>query len=230
MSCFAWPLSAYRVFCYLEYVYKEPFFPPSGLDFVSIQTHSKLTLSWTLHYLQAHSISKFAIETWPSIKSWLSVGILSWPVTLIFIGWNSSSGALVNLEQLGPNHYRANETALPDYIKHPRSGKTIDWGFGPLKVIACTSRSFQTFWPGFQVTGYLDLEKKEIGVNVTVVGISIGNISGSLVNGVTVEVNLLVAKGSLRFYLKDGDDLYVHVNLKIPFDGSYDDDYNIPFV
>ena len=74
------------------------------------------------------------------------------------------------------------------------------------------------------------MDKREIGVDVSVVGISLGKIAGSLDEGVYVDVNLFVAKGSLKFYLKDGNDLWLHVNLSITFDGTYEDDYNIPWV
>ena len=58
-------------------------------------------------------------------------------------------------------------------------------------------------------------------------GISLGNIYGSLKDGVGVDVDLFVAKGSIKFYLKNGNELWVNLQLSITFDGSYDGDYKI---
>jgi hypothetical protein len=59
------------------------------------------------------------------------------------------------------------------------------------------------------------------------VGISLGTIYGNLKDGVGVNVDLWVASGSLRFYLKNGNELWIHVDIKISFDGSFSGDYKI---
>lgn len=58
-------------------------------------------------------------------------------------------------------------------------------------------------------------------------GISLGTIYGNLKDGVGVNVDLWVASGSLRFYLKNGNELWIHVDIKISFDGSFSGDYKI---
>ena len=58
-------------------------------------------------------------------------------------------------------------------------------------------------------------------------GISLGTIYGNLKDGVGVNVDLWVASGSLRFYLKNGNELWIHLDIKVSFDGSFSGDYKI---
>jgi hypothetical protein len=73
----------------------------------------------------------------------------------------------------------------------------------------------------------VEVATKEIGVSVTLAGITLGNIYGNLNDGVGIDINLLVAKGSLRFYLKNGNEVWIHFDVSIVFDGSYKDDVKI---
>lgn len=59
------------------------------------------------------------------------------------------------------------------------------------------------------------------------IGINIGTLSGNLHDGITLKVNLIAVKGELRFYIKNGNELWLHVDLKVVFDGSYNDDVKI---
>ncbi|KAM0274349.1 hypothetical protein ACHAQH_007944 [Verticillium albo-atrum] len=86
----------------------------------------------------------------------------------------------------------------------------IDWEFGPIKI-----------------SGYVDTSSFNIGVSVSVLGINIGNIIGHLKDGVGININLLLATGSIKLYLKNGNEFWVNVEIKVKFDGSYDGDYNI---
>ncbi|KXJ87350.1 hypothetical protein Micbo1qcDRAFT_208361 [Microdochium bolleyi] len=88
--------------------------------------------------------------------------------------------------------------------------KSIDWSFGPVKV-----------------SGYIDTNTLEVGLTVSVAGISLGNIFGNLKDGVGIKVNLLIAKGEIRFYLKNGNEVWIHLDIKIVFDGHYEGDYKI---
>ena len=78
-----------------------------------------------------------------------------------------------------------------------------------------------------QITGYVDTDTYEIGVDISVLGIHLGNIYGNLKDGVGVDVDLLLAKGSIKLYLKNGNELWVNLSLKITFDGSFQGDYKI---
>ena len=78
-----------------------------------------------------------------------------------------------------------------------------------------------------QVEGYVDLSTLEIGVSVSVAGVNLGDIYGNLQDGVGVKIDLFVAKGEIKFYLKNGNEIWVHVSVQITFDGSYEGDYKI---
>ena len=55
-----------------------------------------------------------------------------------------------------------------------------------------------------QATGYVDTSTLEIGVEVNVFGAKIFNLFGNLKDGVVGKINLFLAKGEIRFYLKNG--------------------------
>lgn len=78
-----------------------------------------------------------------------------------------------------------------------------------------------------QVTGYIDTNTFEVGLSVSVVGINVGNIYGNLKDGVGVKINLIAASGEIRFYLKNGNEVWVHLDVKVVFDGHYQGDYKI---
>ncbi|KAI9836476.1 MAG: hypothetical protein M1837_003382 [Sclerophora amabilis] len=127
-------------------------------------------------------------------------------------------GAVVTIKPLEGNDnndlYEVNQLDLqspfPPGDKNDLPRASIDWDFGPLGVKAT-----------------IDYDKREFGVSVTVVGIGIGNFWASFDTGISLTVNLLVANGSLRFYIKDGKQLWVHIDLKLTFDGSWDTDQQI---
>jgi hypothetical protein len=62
---------------------------------------------------------------------------------------------------------------------------------------------------------------------VSILGINVGNIFGNLKDGVGVKVDLFLAKGSIKIYLKNGNEVWVHLDIKVKFDGSFDGDYKI---
>lgn len=62
---------------------------------------------------------------------------------------------------------------------------------------------------------------------MSILGINIGNIFGNLKDGVGVKVDLFLAKGSINIYLKNGNEVWVHLDVKVKFDGSFDGDYKI---
>jgi len=55
-----------------------------------------------------------------------------------------------------------------------------------------------------QATGYVDTSTLEIGVRVEVFGAHIFNLFGNLKEGVVGKIDLSLAKGEIRFYLKNG--------------------------
>ncbi|MCJ1262156.1 hypothetical protein MMC22_002026 [Lobaria immixta] len=72
-----------------------------------------------------------------------------------------------------------------------------------------------------QVTGYFDTKTLEIGVEVLVLGIILGSFYGNLKDGVMINFNLKLAKGSSKFYLKNGNKLCVRINIDVIFDSLY---------
>lgn len=62
---------------------------------------------------------------------------------------------------------------------------------------------------------------------MSILGINVGNIFGNLKDGVGVKVDLFLAKGSIKIYLKNGNEVWVHLDIKVKFDGSFDGDYKI---
>jgi hypothetical protein len=59
----------------------------------------------------------------------------------------------------------------------------------------------------------------------------LGTFYGNLKEGLVIEFHLFVAKGWIRFYLKDGADgkkeLWVAYHVKVLFDGTFDGDEKI---
>jgi hypothetical protein len=58
-------------------------------------------------------------------------------------------------------------------------------------------------------------------------GISLGNIYGDLRDGSSLKIDLFHATGSLRFYLKNGNEFWTGLDIKVKFNGSFEGDYKI---
>ncbi|KAI8714866.1 hypothetical protein NCS52_01207500 [Fusarium sp. LHS14.1] len=123
-------------------------------------------------------------------------------------------GAVISLSapEEGDNVWKAEQI---DVVRNLPPGDIegripIDWSFGPIKI-----------------TGYVDTNTYEIGVSISIVGINVGNVFGNLKDGVGLDINLFVARGSIRLYLKNGNELWVNLDVRITFDGSFSGDYKI---
>ncbi|RBR11222.1 uncharacterized protein FIESC28_09106 [Fusarium coffeatum] len=90
------------------------------------------------------------------------------------------------------------------------SRRDIYWSFGP-----------------HQITGYVDTDTYEIGVRIGVCGISVDNIYGNLKDGVVLKANLQTTKGEIRLYLRNGNEVWTHIDTKVVFDGSFEKDCKI---
>jgi len=77
------------------------------------------------------------------------------------------------------------------------------------------------------IKGYVDITKGEIYVEIVVIGITIGTFSFSLKDGLTININLLAVSGWIKFYVKNGNELWVKYHLEIIFDGTFDGDEKI---
>ncbi|OAA55362.1 hypothetical protein ISF_07873 [Cordyceps fumosorosea ARSEF 2679] len=125
-------------------------------------------------------------------------------------------GAIVRLDppKSGDIYWTATQVSignsLPPPGKAPKARHEINWSFGPLKI-----------------TGYLDTTTLEIGVTVSVLGITMGNIYGNLKDGVGLKFDVFLAKGEVKLYLKNGNELWVHIDVSVRFDGNFKGDYKI---
>ncbi|MCJ1260670.1 hypothetical protein MMC22_000532 [Lobaria immixta] len=124
------------------------------------------------------------------------------------------AGAIVEVEKGNDEYYvRQVHTENPLLLPFPGSKaarKKISWGFGPLNV-----------------AGYVDTSSLEIGVEVSILGITLGSFSGNLNDGVMINLDLLLAKGSVKFHLKNGKELWVRIDVDVQFDGKYHEDLEI---
>ncbi|POR33752.1 Uncharacterized protein TPAR_06081 [Tolypocladium paradoxum] len=138
-------------------------------------------------------------------------------------------GALISLTPPpeGGNYWVAKQDKINQFFPpgDPRARYEIDWSFGPFKDPATVHAKL--IFGLHQVTGYVDTTTWEAGISVTVAGINLGTIYGNLKDGIGIKVDLFVAKGELRFYLKNGNEVWVHFDVKIIFDGHFKDDVKI---
>jgi len=58
-------------------------------------------------------------------------------------------------------------------------------------------------------------------------GIQAGELHGDLRDAVYLHIDYFCAKGKHGFYIKNGNELWTHVDIKITFDGHYSGDYKI---
>jgi hypothetical protein len=71
------------------------------------------------------------------------------------------------------------------------------------------------------VSGTVNTSTLAIDVTISVLGINLGSFRGNLKDGLTINIDLIAAKGSVRFYLKNGNEVWLDLKLSVLFDGSY---------
>ncbi|WKT53670.1 hypothetical protein QSH57_004254 [Fusarium oxysporum f. sp. vasinfectum] len=88
----------------------------------------------------------------------------------------------------------------------PDGTPTIDWALGPVRV-----------------RGYVNPTTFGITVSVDVSGINLGTLRGDLKNGgLMINLNLFVANGEIKLFLKNGNEVWIRLHLKVTFDGTFD--------
>ncbi|KAF4415153.1 hypothetical protein FACUT_13636 [Fusarium acutatum] len=116
---------------------------------------------------------------------------------------NLEVGAIVSLSppSEGDIIWEAKQVKIAHFLPpgNIEGRQEIDWSFDPIKL----------------------------GVSISIVGINVGNIFGNLKDGVGLNVNLFAAKGEIKLYLKNESDLWVHIDVSVTFDGSFEGDYKI---
>jgi hypothetical protein len=65
----------------------------------------------------------------------------------------------------------------------------------------------------------------EIGIELAVIGISLGQVSGNLKDGIVFKVDLVAISGSVNIYLEGSSpkEVWVSWDLKIPFSDHFSD-------
>ena len=73
----------------------------------------------------------------------------------------------------------------------------------------------------------MDTDTGEVYAEISVLGISIGSYDFTLADGLTININLFLVKGLLKFYVKDKKELWMHYELSVRFDGTWNGDVKI---
>ncbi|KAE9378474.1 hypothetical protein N431DRAFT_461985 [Stipitochalara longipes BDJ] len=67
-----------------------------------------------------------------------------------------------------------------------------------------------------------------LGVSISLLSVSLGTVNGNLKNGVGVNINFIMASGTLNIYLKNGNEIWVTVNITLKFeDNAITGDYRL---
>ncbi|PYI15982.1 hypothetical protein BO99DRAFT_435886 [Aspergillus violaceofuscus CBS 115571] len=99
-----------------------------------------------------------------------------------------------------PNVY-----SLPDDVEvSAEAYPKINWSYGPVKVL-----------------GYVNPKKFAIRVQVSVYGAKLLNLTGDLRRGICGKINIKFAKGSICFFLKNGKEVWVKLDLKATVGGHF---------
>ncbi|KAE8336057.1 hypothetical protein BDV24DRAFT_168616 [Aspergillus arachidicola] len=86
-------------------------------------------------------------------------------------------------------------------IEYPEDHVRIAWEFGPIKLI----------------DGYVDTATLEIAVAPVINQVYLGIIEGNLKDDVSVRFNLSQSMGSLRFYLRNGNEVWISLSVRIEY-------------
>jgi hypothetical protein len=62
------------------------------------------------------------------------------------------------------------------------------------------------------MTGFVDAQTWDAGVEISVLGIKLGTFYGNLQQGLSVNVDILLTNGQIKLYLK-GTQVWINVNL-----------------
>ncbi|KAF9767800.1 hypothetical protein IL306_014973 [Fusarium sp. DS 682] len=120
------------------------------------------------------------------------------------------SGASVNLEDYGEGEWKVTQTGFDGWEQSHDDVQEISWSFGPIKN-----------------EGEVDSDTLDIKLNPSYCGIAVGTIEGNLKDGLKINIHLDVVRGSQRWYLKNGNEVWTRTDIKITFNGSYEMDRKI---
>ncbi|KAI1657176.1 hypothetical protein F4813DRAFT_396430 [Daldinia decipiens] len=121
------------------------------------------------------------------------------------------SGAIVHITQTEKG-YKVEQVKLfePPPFKQPRDGRIdINFNIGPISA-----------------HGWIDTNSLAVHLELSVLGISIGAADFDLEKGFEIGVDLSVISGKIRFYGKNGSELWMRYELKALFQ-TWEDDVKI---
>ncbi|KAI1314193.1 hypothetical protein F5Y03DRAFT_336375 [Xylaria venustula] len=116
-------------------------------------------------------------------------------------------GAIVHITQT-KDGYKIDqvETLTPPRVGGPKEQIPFKFDFGPVKI-----------------SGWVDITSLAVHVEVLVLGISVGTYDFNLNNGLTLTIDLIVVSGTIRFYGKNGNELWMYYKLSSPLFNWEDD-------
>ncbi|KAI0147439.1 hypothetical protein GGR57DRAFT_476434 [Xylariaceae sp. FL1272] len=126
--------------------------------------------------------------------------------------YNITAGTInLSSPRNGDNVWEVEQTdARGDEVESSGSMLDFTWSYGPNHII-----------------GSVDRDTLDITIKPLVAGLYLGVITGSLKDGVQIHLNLQILKGIMNFYLKNGNEVWIHLDEKVVFNGSYSNDYKI---
>ncbi|GIJ90101.1 hypothetical protein Asppvi_009051 [Aspergillus pseudoviridinutans] len=115
----------------------------------------------------------------------------------------------------GDNEWSAEQTEAAAELSVPDDAVEFNWSFGP---ISASQRP--TALPK-------NTSSYDMTCTPAIGGIYVGIVNGNLKDGVGLRINLYNFKGALRWYLKNGNELWIHHDVKVIFDGYFEGDRKI---
>ncbi|KAE8420293.1 hypothetical protein BDV36DRAFT_293426 [Aspergillus pseudocaelatus] len=117
-------------------------------------------------------------------------------------------GANVNLTSPSEDGtaWTVEQTSPELKIEYPEGHLRVNHTWGPLNL----------------VDGYVDPNTFKIVVAPVVNQVYFGTIQGDLRDGLSVRFDLSSSRGQLRFFLKNGNEVWIDLNMQIQFGGYFE--------
>jgi len=124
---------------------------------------------------------------------------------------DSSPGAWIASTNDGQGNITATQTPTSPLTGGPTATIPLDWSSGPATL-----------------SGWIDPVTLDTSIRLTVLGISLrDSFAGNLKDGINLNINIQMATGAIKLYLKNGNEIWVNLDCKVLFDGSFTGDYKI---
>jgi hypothetical protein len=77
------------------------------------------------------------------------------------------------------------------------------------------------------MTSSVNTSTFDISIAIVIAGIYVGKFNGNLKDVLVIKVNVISVKGEVRFYLKNENEDWVGLKLRLVFDGRYESEAKI---